>query len=90
MVLPIPTGESALRCRGLAKRYGDERVEQACTTALAADMLDVRRLERMLQLTPPAPAATPARILPIARYLRPASQYALPLTTTHPKGEPDS
>jgi len=76
---------------GLAKRYGDERVEHTCTTALAADMLDVRRLERMLQLTPAAPtAATPARILPIARYLRPASQYALPFTHPDPKGEADS
>jgi hypothetical protein len=76
---------------GLAKRYGDPRVEHACTTALAADMLDVRRLERMLQLTPTAPTATaPARILPIARYLRPASQYALPFTHPDPKGEVDS
>jgi len=76
---------------GLAKRYGDERVEHVCTTALAADLLDVRRLERMLQLTPAAPTATaPARILPIARYLRPASQYALPFTHPDPKGEVDS
>jgi hypothetical protein len=75
---------------GLAKRYGDPRVEDACTPALAADMLDVRRLERMLQLTPPTPAAAPARILPIARYLRPASQYALPFTAPTPKGEPES
>jgi hypothetical protein len=75
---------------GLAKRYGDQRVEDACTTALAADLLDVRRLERMLQLSQPAPAATPARIVPIARYLRPASQYALPFTHPDPKGETDS
>ena len=75
---------------GLAKRYGDERVEHACNTALAADMLDVRRLERMLQLTPVAPSVTAARILPIARYLRPASQYALPFTDPSPKGEADS
>jgi transposase len=76
---------------GLAKRYGDERLEQTCTTALAADLLDVRRLERMLQLAPAAATpAAPARVLPIARYLRPASQYALPLTHPDPKGETDS
>ena len=34
---------------GLAKRYGDARVEAVCVTALAAGMFDVRRLERMLQ-----------------------------------------
>jgi len=63
----------------LLKRYGPTRV-WACTAALAADMLDVRRLQRMLVLglaTPPAPP--PARTLPRARYLRPAHQYALPL-----------
>src|SRR5881396_1617718 len=59
---------------GLAKRYGDQRVEDACSTALAADMLDVRRLERMLQLALPVPAAAAARIIPLERHLRP-SQY---------------
>lgn len=64
----------------LVKRYGPTRVTEACTAALAADMLDVRRLQRMLVLglaAPPAPP--PARTLPRARYLRPAHQYALPL-----------
>jgi hypothetical protein len=48
--------------------------------ALAADMLDVHRLRRMLEqgIVAPAPAP-PARVIPIARYLRPASQYKLPL-----------
>jgi transposase len=68
---------------GLAKRYGDARVEAVCVTALAAGMLDVRRLERMLQqAVPPAAPATPARILPLPRYLRSSQQYALPLSTT--------
>src|SRR5713101_4591523 len=31
---------------GLARRYGDARVESACATALALEMLDVDRLER--------------------------------------------
>ena len=66
----------------LVKRYGPTRVTEVCTAALAADMLDVRRLQRMLVLglaTPPAPP--PARTLPraCARYLRRAHQYALPL-----------
>jgi hypothetical protein len=48
--------------------------------ALGADMLDVKRLKRMLEqgVTTP-PAAPPARVIPLARYLRPATQYKLPL-----------
>ncbi|MEO6029322.1 MAG: integrase core domain-containing protein [Candidatus Binatia bacterium] len=73
---------------GLAKRYGDTRVEAVCGTALAADMLDVRRLERMLkQAMPPAPPARSGRVLPIARFLRTPEQYALPLSTTTPEGD---
>lgn len=76
---------------GLAKRYGDEPLTTACQTALAADMLDVRRLERMLQLARPASApAAPARIIPLARYLRPASQFVLPFATPHPTGDADA
>ncbi|MEK7861276.1 MAG: IS21 family transposase, partial [Chloroflexota bacterium] len=78
---------------GLVRRYGAARVNDACTTALAADMLDVHRLKRMLELasTITLPAAPPARGLPLARYLRPASQYALPLhaaTRSSEGGEP--
>ena len=73
---------------GLAKRYGDLRLEAVCVTALAADMLDVRRLERMLQLaTPPAALAAAARVIPIARHLRPTLQYALPFATPQPEGD---
>lgn len=68
---------------GLCRRYGDERVNDACKQALAADMDDVRRLERMLKAARPSDASTPAtntKVVPLARYLRPAAQYALPLT----------
>ena len=64
---------------GIARRYGATRVNEACGIALAAEMLDVRRLERMLvQAMPPSATASSAP-LPPARFLRPASQYALPL-----------
>ena len=75
---------------GLIRRYGAARVNEVCVTALAADMLDVRRLQRMLELasTTPTPAASPsARIIPLARYLRPVSQYALPLRSATPSSE---
>ena len=73
---------------GLAKRYGDERLEAVCVIALAAEMLDVRRLERMLQQATPLMApATSARVIPIARYLRPPQQYALPFATPTSEGD---
>jgi transposase len=75
---------------GLVRRYGASRVTAVCTVALEADMLDVKRLQRMLEaaVTSAAPAPT-ARILPLARYLRPATQYALPLRTAAPSSEGD-
>jgi hypothetical protein len=64
---------------GLVKRYGPHRVQQTCTVAIAADMIDVFRLERMIKLAvAPAPEPEPARVIPIGRYLRPAADYALP------------
>jgi hypothetical protein len=72
---------------GLARRYGSARVNEVCAVALAAEMLDIRRLERMLeQATTPA-AATPAAPPPAARFLRPASQYALPLARHEPSSK---
>ena len=63
---------------GLIKRFGPHRVDETCALAVAADMVDVFRLERMLKLAaPPAPAPEPARVIPIGRYLRPATDYAL-------------
>ena len=64
---------------GLGRRYGAARVNDACAIALAAEMLDVHRLKRMLALGQPASASAPARVIPLGRFLRPASQYALPL-----------
>ncbi len=65
---------------GLCRRYGDARVEETCARALAADMLDVHRLDRMLKLgTPPAAMPSePSRVIPLCRYLRSPKQYALP------------
>jgi hypothetical protein len=65
---------------GLVRRYGAARVTEVSTVALAVDMLDVHRLKRMLELGVAAPPPSPpARVMPRARYLRPATQYALPL-----------
>jgi hypothetical protein len=64
---------------GLVRRYGAARVTEVCTMALGVDMLDVHRLKRMLeQGVAPPPPVPPARVIPLGRYLRPASQYKLP------------
>lgn len=69
---------------GLARRFGSKRLDEACRLALEADMLNVYRLRRLLD-TAPAPNATgPARVIPLARYLRPPQQYALPLAPREP------
>ena len=64
----------------LARKYGAERIDQTCRIALDADMLDVHRLRRMLEL-PPLPAAVttsdPGTSTAAARFLRPKQQYAL-------------
>jgi hypothetical protein len=68
---------------GVVQRFGKDRVNQACSVALEADMLDVRKLRRLLDLAVIAPSDSPSspRVVPLARYLRPPQQYALPLAT---------
>ncbi|MGH7553076.1 MAG: Mu transposase domain-containing protein, partial [Longimicrobiales bacterium] len=69
----------------LVRKYGEQRVEDVCATALAFDMHDVRRLQRMLENGTRLPPLSPPqsdKVIPLARYLRPANQYALPLTSS--------
>ena len=77
---------------GLCKRYGDLRVEQTCQVALAAEMVDVHRLERMIKLAAPSPSPTAAaasnNVIPLARHLRPASQFALPFGKAASRANP--
>ena len=76
--LPWTRMRQAYALLGLVRRYGDGRVNAACETALAAEMLSVHRLARLLALAAPPPPPPAARVLPLARYLRPATHYALP------------
>lgn len=63
----------------LAKRYGSERVNTTCLLALEAGLANVKRLERMIQLGDLKPDAKPrASIIPLAKYLRPNSDYSIP------------
>lgn len=70
---------------GLVRKYGAGRVDDACGRALRESMHNVRRLERMLALAAPATTPREAKVIPIARYLRPKEQYAL---NQKPEGEP--
>ncbi len=74
---------------GLAQRYGDERLDKACQIALAADMVNVMRLRRMLDVVPSPDTAAPKppNVVPFARHLRPSQQYALPLPSREAKLE---
>lgn len=79
--LPWTRMRRARALLGLVKKYGAQRVEKTCALALAADMVCVVRLRRMLEqaVKPPEPTPPRAKVIPIARYLREPSQYALPL-----------
>ncbi|MEK7860053.1 MAG: hypothetical protein AAB284_01705, partial [Chloroflexota bacterium] len=71
---------------GLARKFGPVRVEEACRAALAAEMTNVHRLRRMIERAVPSPLvlgapaseARSSNVVPLARYLRPANQFALP------------
>jgi transposase len=70
---------------GLAKRYGNARLDQACQAALEVELIDIYRLRRLLELAPPkAPpsAAGSDEVVPLARFLRPPQQFALKLTSS--------
>jgi transposase len=89
--LPWTRMRQAFALLGLVRRYGAERVEQACALALEAEMLSVYRLRQLIEVVP-APASAPAaptRVVPIARYLRPPEQYRLALVPTTRKENPN-
>lgn len=65
----------------LAERYTPARLDAACARALGFDLVDVRRLERILLLAlehagePAPPPETRLRALPAGRFARPASAF---------------
>lgn len=70
---------------GLCRRFTPARVDEACQLALSVEMHEYKRLKRMVLLgvttAPPAkpPPDAHDNVVPLARFLRPPSQYALPL-----------
>ena len=73
---------------GLARKYGGARLDASCKTALDASMVNVGRLADLVRLdTRLAPPV--AKVIPLARYLRPPSQYALPVAGCERSNEGD-
>jgi len=86
--LPWTRLRSLFKLLSLARKYGPERLDTSCKTALDADMVDVHRLADLVRLDTRL-APTGARVIPLARYLRPTSQYALPLARRERPNEGD-
>jgi len=67
---------------GLAKRHGAAWVDEACARALELDVIDVKRIQRMLErglvqrglLQRPTPASPPDNVVPL-RFARDPSEY---------------
>ena len=75
--LPWTKLRSLFKLLGLARKFGD-RLDASCKTALDADMIDIYRLADLVRLDTRIEPQHTAQIIPLARFLRPASHYALP------------
>ncbi len=92
--LPWTRMRHLYRLLGLVPRFGASLVETACARALALEVVDVRRIDRMLTrglvdrgllpASPPAPAAA-GQVLPF-RFARDPAEYQLRPTP----GDPDA
>ncbi len=90
--LPWTRMRQVYRLLGLGRRYGGELVDEACARALELDVVDVVRIDRMLQrglvrrgLLAPTPVQRPAKVVPL-RFARDPSEYR---TRPHPGGDRD-
>lgn len=75
----------------LCDKYGDGRVEAVCQSALAFDLVDVKRVETMLKnaIVPGAPVPAGGKVVPLVqpRFARPAEHFAT-LTPSSTRGVP--
>lgn len=84
--LPWAKMRQAYALLRLCDRYGEERVDQLCARALAFEVFDVVRLERMLKAaqTTREPAAPAGRVvlLPVGRFARSKEAFVTRATCT--------
>jgi transposase len=87
--LPWTRMRAAYGLLRLCDRYGAERVDALCARALAFDVLDVGRIERMLKSAAKVESQAEARgqvvRLPLGRFARDAASFA----TAHNSGDSD-
>ena len=77
--LPWTRMRQVYKLLGLVRRYGETRVNEACERALGFDVVDVNRLDRVLQQAANCPEETPPRNivqLPL-RFARPIADFAV-------------
>lgn len=97
--LPWTRMRRVYRLLGLARRYGGPITDEACERALELDVVDVKRIERMLErglvrrrlLIPTSAAAQPAptgKIVPL-RFARDPQEYRT-RRSNQTQGEPDA
>lgn len=78
-IFPWARLRQAQKLLRLAERYGAARVNAACARALAFELLDVRRVERILHAAlerAPGPSAGGAVVALPARFARPPQSFA--------------
>jgi hypothetical protein len=93
---PFPWSKSrqGQRLLRLAERYTPERLEAACARALGFDLVDVRRLERILVLAlehegqPAPPVEGRVQPLPSSRFTRPGSAFDHRFAALPPEAQP--
>jgi len=77
--LPWTRMRTVYRLLGLARRYGGPAVDAACTKTLALDVVDVRRVIRILEAAREQQAGDPARVVvPAAsRFARSPAEFTV-------------
>jgi hypothetical protein len=63
--LPWTQMRAAYALLSLCEKYGDGRVEAVCQSALSFDVVDVRRIGRMLKLAIARPATNGGKVVPL-------------------------
>jgi transposase len=94
--LPWTRMRQVYRLLGLGRRYGGQLVDEACARALELDVVDVMRIDRMLErglvrrglLGPNPPKKRPARVVVPLRFARHPTEYRA--RPECPEGDPDA
>jgi len=95
--LPWTRMRQVYRLLGLARRHGDELTDEACARALELDVVDVKRIQRMLErglvrrgvLSQRPPQPQPQRKVVPLRFARDPKEYRTRRAPS-PRGDPDA